>query len=169
VGNFPFWMAIWKLPETQGFRALTTMTSLWLILVGLVGWFLCLWVWPRWLKPAAMVMLLTATSSSYFMLTYGVVIDPSMLANVVQTDVREVRDLLSWTMLAALVVGVVVSRHLVVASACSCRERQAADLAAIGRVLAGLAGGLGLVLDVFPGHRLTDAQPQAFALHDQPF
>ena len=108
VGNFPFWMAIWKLPETQGFRALTTMTSLWLILVGLVGWFLCLWVWPRWLKPAAMVMLLTATSSSYFMLTYGVVIDPSMLANVVQTDVREVRDLLSWTMLAALVVGVVV-------------------------------------------------------------
>ncbi|MEY4694601.1 MAG: hypothetical protein RLZZ95_1050, partial [Pseudomonadota bacterium] len=108
VGNYPFWMAIWKLPETQGLRALTTMGSLWLILVFLLGWFLCLWVWPRWLKPAAVLMLITVTSSSYFMLTYGVVIDPSMLANVVQTDVREVRDLLSWSMLAALVLGVVL-------------------------------------------------------------
>ena len=42
VGNFPFWMALWKLPETQGFRALTTMTSLWLILLCLLGWFVCL-------------------------------------------------------------------------------------------------------------------------------
>lgn len=108
VGNAPFWMAIWKLPETQGFRALTTMTSLWLILLCLLGWFLCLWVWPRWLKPAALVMLVTVTSSSYFMLTYGVVIDPSMLANVVQTDVREVRDLLSLSMLGALLLGVVL-------------------------------------------------------------
>jgi lipid A ethanolaminephosphotransferase len=108
LGNLPFWMAIWKLPETQGLRALTTMGSLCLILLALLGWFLCLWVWPRWLKPAGVAMLLTVTSSSYFMLTYGVVIDPSMLANVVQTDVREVRDLLTLPMLGALVVGVLV-------------------------------------------------------------
>ncbi|MEK7345995.1 MAG: phosphoethanolamine--lipid A transferase [Pseudomonadota bacterium] len=108
VGNLPFWMAVGQLPETQGVRALTTMASLGLILLGLVGWFLCLWVWPRWLKPAGVALLLTVTSSSYFMLTYGVVIDPSMLANVAQTDVREVRDLLSWSMLAALAFGVVL-------------------------------------------------------------
>lgn len=108
VGNAPFWMAIWKLPETQGFRALTTMASLWLILLCLLGWFVCFWVWPRWLKPAAVVLLVTVTSSSYFMLTYGVVIDPSMLANVVQTDVREVRDLLSLSMLGAFILGVVL-------------------------------------------------------------
>jgi lipid A ethanolaminephosphotransferase len=53
-------------------------------------------------------MLLTVTSSSYFMLTYGVVIDSSMLANVAQTDAREVRDLLSWSMLAAVLMGVVL-------------------------------------------------------------
>ncbi|PIT77196.1 phosphoethanolamine transferase [Limnohabitans sp. G3-2] len=108
VGNLPFWMAIWQLPETQGMRALSTMGSLWLILLALLGWFLSLWVWPRWLKPAGLAMLVTVTSSSYFMLTYGVVIDSSMLANVVQTDVREVRDLLSWPMLAALMLGVVL-------------------------------------------------------------
>lgn len=108
VGNLPFWLAIWRLPETQGLRALSTMGSLWLILVCLLLWFLCLWVWPRWLKPAAVVMLITVTSSSYFMVTYGVVIDPSMLANVVQTDVREVRDLLSWNMLVTFAVGVIL-------------------------------------------------------------
>ena len=63
VGNLPFWLAIWRLPETQGLRALSTMGSLWLILVCLLLWFLCLWVWPRWLKPAAVVMLITVTSS----------------------------------------------------------------------------------------------------------
>jgi lipid A ethanolaminephosphotransferase len=108
VGNLPFWMAIWQLPETQGMRALTTMGSLWVILLALLGWFLSLWVWPRWLKLAGLAMLVTVTSSSYFMLTYGVVIDSSMLANVVQTDVREVRDLLSWPMLAAVMLGVVL-------------------------------------------------------------
>jgi lipid A ethanolaminephosphotransferase len=108
VGNLPFWMAIWQLPETQGLRAVTTMGSLWVILLALLGWFLSWWVWPRWLKPAGVAMLVTVTSSSYFMLTYGVVIDSSMLANVVQTDVREVRDLLSWPMLAAVMVGVVL-------------------------------------------------------------
>ncbi len=108
IGNLPFWMAIWKLPETQGWGALATMASLWLILLALLVWFLCLWVWPRWLKPAGLAMLLTVTSSSYFMLTYGVVIDSSMLANVAQTDVREVRDLLTGAMLAAVLVGVIL-------------------------------------------------------------
>ncbi len=108
IGNLPFWMAIWRLPETRGWGALATMGSLWLILLALLGWFLCLWVWPRWLKPAGLAMLLTVTSSSYFMLTYGVVIDSSMLANVAQTDAREVRDLLSWPMLAAVGIGVVL-------------------------------------------------------------
>ena len=108
IGNLPFWMAIWKLPETHGWGALATMGSLWLILLALLVWFLCLWVWPRWLKPAGLALLLTVTSSSYFMLTYGVVIDSSMLANVAQTDVREVRDLLSWPMLAAVLIGVVL-------------------------------------------------------------
>jgi lipid A ethanolaminephosphotransferase len=108
VGNLPFWMAIWKLPETQGWGAVATMGSLWVILLALLVWFLCLWAWPRWLKPAGLAMLLTVTSSSYFMLTYGVVIDSSMLANVAQTDVREVRDLLSLPMAAALVMGVLL-------------------------------------------------------------
>jgi lipid A ethanolaminephosphotransferase len=38
------------------------------------------------------------------MLQYGVVIDATMMANVAHTDVREVRDLLSWSLLLSFVV-----------------------------------------------------------------
>ncbi len=108
AGNLPMWLTVWQLPETQGLKALLTLGSLVLILLSMVSWFLLLWVWPKWLKPAGIVLMAVVTSSSYFMLTYNVVIDPSMIANVVHTDVREVRDLLSWRMLVALLLGVVL-------------------------------------------------------------
>lgn len=108
AGNLPMWLTVWQLPETQGFKAVTTLGSLILILLSMVTWLLLMVVWPKWLKPAGLVFMAVVTSSSYFMLTYRVVIDPSMIANVVQTDVREVRDLLSWSMLGALLLGVVL-------------------------------------------------------------
>ncbi len=108
AGNFPLWLKVWQLPETQGFKALTTVGSLMLILLSMVSWLLLFLVWPKWLKPAGLVFMAVVTSSSYFMLTYNVVIDPSMIANVVHTDAREVRDLLSWRMLVALLLGVVL-------------------------------------------------------------
>ena len=108
AGNLPLWITVWQLPETQGFKALTTMASLMLILLSMVSWLLLFLVWPKWLKPAGLVFMAVVTSSSYFMLTYNVVIDASMIANVVHTDAREVRDLLSWRMLGALLLGVVL-------------------------------------------------------------
>ena len=108
AGNLPLWLTVWQLPETQGFKALTTMGSLMLILLSMVSWLLLFFVWPKWLKPAGLVFMAVVTSSSYFMLTYNVVIDASMIANVVHTDAREVRDLLSWRMLGALLLGVVL-------------------------------------------------------------
>jgi lipid A ethanolaminephosphotransferase len=108
AGNLPMWLTVWQLPETQGFKALTTLGSLILILLSMVTWLLLMVVWPKWLKPAGLVFMAVVTSSSYFMLTYRVVIDPSMIANVVHTDAREVRDVLSWSMLGALFLGVVL-------------------------------------------------------------
>ena len=46
-------------------------------------------------KPLALLCLATAAGSSHFMLAYGVVIDPSMMANVLNTDAREATDLLT--------------------------------------------------------------------------
>lgn len=108
IGNLALWTAIWRLPETQGLRALVTMISLGLLVLALTMVLLALIVWPRWRKPVGLVLLFTVTSTSYFMLTYGVVIDPSMLRNVLYTDTREVRDLLSGGMLVALALGVLL-------------------------------------------------------------
>ncbi|WP_233251803.1 phosphoethanolamine transferase [Limnohabitans sp. Jir72] len=106
AGNLPMWIAVWQLPESQGLKAVMTLGSLILVLYSMICWLLLLLVWPRWLKPAGIVFMMVVTSSSYFMLTYNVVIDPSMIANVVHTDAREVRDLLSWRMLVAVFFGV---------------------------------------------------------------
>ncbi len=108
VGNLPLWIAIWRLPETQGLRGAATFLGFLVVVLGLLAMFLSLVVWPRWLKFMGLLFLIMSTASSYFMLTYGVVIDTSMLVNAAQTDVREVRDLLSWSMLASVLLGVVL-------------------------------------------------------------
>ncbi len=106
LGNLPLWLALWALPETHGGHALLTLLAWALVLLSVTLAFLSLWVWPRWLKPAGLLLLLTVTATSYFMQTYGAVIDPTMLANALHTDAREVRDLLSPTMGVALLAGV---------------------------------------------------------------
>jgi len=69
---------------------------------------LALLVWPRWFKPAGLLLLLISAASSYFMHAYGVVIDSTMIGNVAHTNVREARDLLSGDLLLALVLGVLL-------------------------------------------------------------
>jgi lipid A ethanolaminephosphotransferase len=108
LGNLPLWGAVWRLPETHGWHALATTVNLGLLLFALTLALLSVTVWPRWRKPAGLLLLLMAASASYFMQAYGVVIDASMLANAAHTDAREVRDLLSWGMLGALLPGVVL-------------------------------------------------------------
>ncbi len=108
LGNLPLWGAVWRLPETHGWHALATTVNLGLLLFALTLALLSVAVWPRWRKPAGLLLLIMAASASYFMQAYGVVIDTSMLANAAHTDVREVRDLLSWGMLGALLLGVIL-------------------------------------------------------------
>jgi lipid A ethanolaminephosphotransferase len=107
VGNLPLWWRLGHLPEVSGVRGWGVGLVLVCLVALLLQVFLSLWVWPRWLKPAATLLLLVSASSSYFMVQYGIVIDSSMLANVAATDVREVRDLLSPGLVGALLlVGV---------------------------------------------------------------
>lgn len=108
VGNLPLWLAMGRLPEVNSARAALGVVGLAVILAGFLYFTLALLVWPRWLKPVGLLLLGTVTASSYFMLTYGIVIDPSMVANIAGTDVREVRDLVSPTLALALVLGLVL-------------------------------------------------------------
>lgn len=108
LGNVPLWQALWGLADTHSWRSWLSLAGFAGLLLSVMTLFLSLLVWPRWRKPAGLVLLAITASNSYFMHTYGVVIDPSMLANAAQTDAREVRDLLSWSLLAVLVLGLLL-------------------------------------------------------------
>lgn len=55
-------------------------------------------------KPLLAVLVVATAFATYFMQAYGVYLDPTMLRNVLRTDVAEARELLSWSMLAHLAV-----------------------------------------------------------------
>ena len=108
AGNLPLWRAVWTLPELGGARGLLFLLGLAVWIAAALTALMSLVSWPRIFKPVALLLLLAAASSSAFMLQYGVVIDSTMLANVVNTDVREVRDLLSLPLLGSLVLVAVL-------------------------------------------------------------
>lgn len=65
----------------------------------------------RWVfKPVLILLFLVSSGVTYFMGQYGVMIDANMLRNVAETDVNEVRDLLSFKLLLfILILGVLPS------------------------------------------------------------
>ncbi|NCT84644.1 MAG: phosphoethanolamine--lipid A transferase [Comamonadaceae bacterium] len=99
LANWPLWKQLQTLSLGLGFT---------LAFAGMVtaatGAVLSLLAWPRVIKGVLALLLLTGAALAYFIGTYGIVFDPSMVVNMVQTDARETRDLLSWRLLASLLV-----------------------------------------------------------------
>ena len=106
LGNAPFWWALSQLPEINSLRAYAGLIGIWAALTLLMWVFVNVVIWPWWRKPAGVVLLVMSMTASYFMAMYGVVIDPTMVSNAMQTNATEVRDLLSLTWLLTRVIGV---------------------------------------------------------------
>ena len=102
--NWPLWQALLALPETASLRGAIFVGGFALMIGALTGALLALLAWHATLKPAIAFMLLAAALGAYFMGSYGVVIDTTMMANVAQTDPREVRDLLNLRLLGHVLV-----------------------------------------------------------------
>jgi lipid A ethanolaminephosphotransferase len=100
-GNLPLWQRILSVSDTVG-QAAWLLAGFGLLIAACMAALLSLMAWPRVLRPVATLLVVVTAFNSYFMWEYGVVIDATMLANVANTDAREVRDLLSWSLLAAL-------------------------------------------------------------------
>ena len=98
VGNVPLWQRVFALGGSQG-QLWVLLAGLGVLVLGGTVVLLSLLTWPRVYRPAASLLVLVAAFNSHFMWQYGAVIDPTMLANVVHTDAREVRDLLSFSLL----------------------------------------------------------------------
>nr|WP_315246558.1 phosphoethanolamine--lipid A transferase [uncultured Albidiferax sp.] len=102
VGNLALWRALHQVGALHGTTGLGLALGLGLGIAALLASLVLLLTLlaPRWLlKPVLTVLLVVTAIGSYFMLTYGIVIDAAMLTNALQTDVREAADLLHWRML----------------------------------------------------------------------
>ena len=100
--NWPLWHALLLLPETASVRGGLFVAGFGLMIAALCTALLAPFAWRAVIKPAIAVLLVVAALGAHFMEAYGVVIDSTMMVNVLQTDPREVRDLLSLRLLASL-------------------------------------------------------------------
>ena len=143
--NPVFWAAVWQ--DVGGFSnshplfllSLPLVAGSWLYLI------LGLLCWSKLTKPVLMLMLLIGAGTSYFMRSYGVVIDADMLNNVLQTDPAEVRDLLSPSLLLWLGVTGVLPAYWVWRTPLKARgfkHELLKQLAALATALAVLLAGL---------------------------
>lgn len=112
-----FLLAAFNLPLFRHLASLVEQTGGWLI----PGIFLAIVLFifnlilnllaTRWtLKPLLITLLLLSAGATYFMQEYGILIDVGMLRNVIETDVGEVKGLLSLEFFGYLIIlGVIPS------------------------------------------------------------
>lgn len=104
VGNIALWQQIFQLPEVNGWRGFAFAVGFGLIITAALTTILSVLSWRWLLKPILTIFFLSAASGAYFMVSYGIVIDSTMITNVVQTDTKEALDLLNWRMLISLLI-----------------------------------------------------------------
>ncbi|MET3382296.1 lipid A ethanolaminephosphotransferase [Variovorax paradoxus] len=103
--NWPLWNELARIGGAPSTYMTTIVVMSLLTLCGSAA-MLSLTAWSRWMKPLWLAVVVLAAVVQHYMLEYRVVMDPTMIANALQTDPNEARDLLSWRM--AFNVGVVV-------------------------------------------------------------
>lgn len=101
--NWTLWLSISRLSAT-GLSALQALAAMGLLTGGATAAMLALTAWPRGMKPLWLAVVLIAAFAQHYMLAYHVVMDPTMMVNVMQTDLHEARDMLS----ARLIVDVLL-------------------------------------------------------------
>jgi lipid A ethanolaminephosphotransferase len=112
--NWPLWNELARIGGAPSTYLPTVIAMSLLTLCGTVA-MLSLTAWSRWLKPLWFAVVVLAAVVQHYMLEYRIVMDPTMIANALQTDPNEARDLLSWRMafnvlLVALPAGLLLWR-----------------------------------------------------------
>ncbi|WHZ11086.1 MAG: Lipid A phosphoethanolamine transferase, putative [Burkholderiaceae bacterium] len=104
VCNLALWRALWRLPDLHSAHGLWFGIGFAVAIAAAIGAILSLLCWRWTFKPAITLLLLIAAAGTYFMLSYGVVIDTPMMVNVLQTNPREVANLMNWRLAVTVLV-----------------------------------------------------------------
>ena len=111
VGNLALWRALWRIGGSASapFNLLGTLA----VVLAAITALMALLAWGRWWKTVWIAVLVAAGVAQHFMLTYGVVMDSTMLANTAQSDPREMRDLIGWGFVGNMLLVIAVPALLV--------------------------------------------------------
>ncbi len=99
LGNWALWRELGRLGQLQSVGGYAFAVAFAAIIFGALCALGAMLAWRLSIRPALVFVCFAAAFGMHFMLSYGVVIDTTMIVNVLQTDPRETRDLLSWKML----------------------------------------------------------------------
>ena len=113
LGNWPLWQALADLGLLQSAKGWGLAVALALAVFGALVALQSLLAWRFTLKPLAIFLLLAAAAGAHFMGAYRIVIDQTMLVNVLQTNPGEAADLFSLRMAATLLLGGLLPAWLV--------------------------------------------------------
>lgn len=123
TANSAFWGTVLESRLAPG--AIAAVAVLALIIVNLL---LTAATWGRLAKPALQLLLLACALVTWFMTRYGVVFDRDMIANVVETDLREAGELLlnggliAWMLVFGVLPCLALQRVRLVRGGCKARS-----------------------------------------------
>ena len=100
VGNVTLWRHLAALPELQNARGIALAVAFFLVILAGSTSVLAVLNWRGVLKPAVAFAFIAAAIGAYFMLSFGIVLDPTMMNNVVQTTPSEAGSLIGWRFFA---------------------------------------------------------------------
>lgn len=108
VGNLALWRAVYLTPDVQQPGGLSVLAALAVMVTAALVAALGAVMWGPWRRGLGVLLLLLSSVAGYFMFTYGIVVDPGMVANVFHTDRLETQGLLSGHLALALLAGAVL-------------------------------------------------------------
>jgi lipid A ethanolaminephosphotransferase len=94
IGNWPLWRAVVALGDYSATSRATLIVALAAGSTALLLVLLAALAWRATIRPALALVFVSTALLAHFIGSYGVVIDPQMMRNAIQTDAREVRDLI---------------------------------------------------------------------------
>ncbi|MDF1588442.1 MAG: phosphoethanolamine--lipid A transferase [Gammaproteobacteria bacterium] len=95
--NQSLWQGVLQTHNEFSFHNALFLTSVVLFLTAIINFLLNLIAVKHLLKPALIILIISAAMASFFMDSYGVLIDSTMVQNVFETDAHEATELLNFT------------------------------------------------------------------------
>ena len=102
AANWPLWRSVFDASGLHGWPAARFVAGLGLMIAGLYLAVLALGAWRGLIRPLCTLAVLVAAAGAHYIGRYGIVIDRTMMVNLLQTNPGEASDLVDPALLGSL-------------------------------------------------------------------